>query len=90
VNPPGKVTPAPDCIESALDAGCAALITLESICVRPGEGPNEDVRHPLQQAIESLRQAIAELRSASAGTTRRLPDAFVLRPQGSELSAGPR
>ena len=52
-------------IQTALEASCGALITLESIRARAGDEATEDLRRPIQQAIESLRQAIAELRSAS-------------------------
>ncbi len=62
-------------IKTALEAGCGALITLESVHARAGDGIAEDLR----QAIDSLRLAIAELRSASSHGPTVLPGEFVLR-----------
>ncbi|MGB0091238.1 MAG: hypothetical protein WBP81_01665, partial [Solirubrobacteraceae bacterium] len=66
-------------IQRALEASCGALITLESIRARVGDGATEDLCRPIQQAIESLRQSIAELRSATDDGSRKLPGEFVLR-----------
>ena len=66
-------------IQTALEASCGALITLESIRAQAVDGATADVRRPIQQAIESLRQAIAELRSATDESARLLPGEFVLR-----------
>ena len=66
-------------IQTAIEASCGALITLESLHARAGAGAVEDLRRPIQQAIESLRQTITELRSASDDGTRMPPGGFVLR-----------
>jgi hypothetical protein len=65
-------------IKTAIEASCGALITLESLHVRAGDVATEDLRS-IQQAIESIRGAIAELRSASDDGTRFFPGEFVLR-----------
>jgi hypothetical protein len=72
-------------IQTALEASCGALITLESISVRTGDETPENVRRPLQQAIDSLRLAIGELRCASEKGPGVLPGEFVLRASASAL-----
>ena len=76
-------------IQTALEASCGALITLESIRAQVVNGATEDVRRPIQKAIESLREAIAELRSATDEGTTLLPGEFVLRAALPELGVPP-
>lgn len=66
-------------IQTALEASCGALIVLESIRPRAEDHATEELCRPIQQAIDSLRQAIVELRSASDHGPSRLPKEFVLR-----------
>jgi len=58
--------PASEQVERALEASCGALMTLESMRRDPGERDLDaiGVQGHLQQAIESLRSAIVELRLA--------------------------
>lgn len=66
-------------IQRALEESCSALITLESLRAAFDDGAAEELRSPIEQAIECLRQAIAELRAAAGEDRQILPGEFVLR-----------
>ena len=66
-------------IQSSIEGICGALVTLESLYARAGDGTAEDLRRSIRQAIESLRQAISDLRAVSVDGARLLPGEFVLR-----------
>jgi hypothetical protein len=69
-------------LHAALEASCDTLIVLESIrtaagASRPAAGDGS-VEALAGKAIETLQQAIADLRRASGGCGPRLPQEFVL------------
>jgi hypothetical protein len=72
---------AADHVESALEVICGALVTLESVSESANRGPVDakGVQRLTSQAIESLRQAIAELRLALDAGTATLVPGFVLQ-----------
>jgi hypothetical protein len=58
-----------DDVDAALDASCAALIMLQSLCLStrsPGLSTSGDLVH-VQRAIESVHRAIEELRLTRRG-----------------------
>jgi hypothetical protein len=69
-----------DRLEETLQAGCAALIALESARARAGE-PGSDidmVEAEINRMIAGLRESIAELRALSGERTSVVADGFVL------------
>ena len=81
MNPsPDQRSPA-DHVESALEVICGALVTLESVSESASRDPVDarGVQRVTSQAIESLRQAIAELRLALDAGTATLVPGFVLQ-----------
>jgi len=69
-----------DRLEDALEAGCGALIALESARARGGE-PGSDidsVEAEISRIIACLRESIAELRSLSGERTSVVAGGFVL------------
>ena len=78
-------SPTPDHVHTALEESCGALITLESIRARMADA-GVDIRSMqghITEAIDSLTQAIGELRLARDEQASALALGFVLR-------AGPR
>lgn len=75
-----------DHITTALEANCAALLALETI--RAEASDVTAIQGEVQQAIESLREAIAELR-ASHDQEPSIMLGFVL-PAAAEQSPAPR
>jgi hypothetical protein len=74
---PRDYLPILDHIETALEASCGALITLQSIDV--AAAPNGDGMHGhIAEAIHSLRHAIDELRAAQSRGASGLALGFVL------------
>lgn len=74
--------PATDHLEIALEATCAALITLEALrlrAARPGFDASS-IGRDLAAAAESLRDAIEHLRRSSDVDSRRLAFEFVVCP----------
>lgn len=67
-------------VEAALEANCAALITLESLRARAAHGglDTETADQDLSAAIEAVRQAIADLRLSSRFGVTVLTLGFVL------------
>jgi hypothetical protein len=82
-------TPSADHLESALEASCDALITLEAIPSTSGSeaGDRPRTRLHVAQAIELLRRAIAELQLAHNVDGPGLALGFVLRAE-RERSVG--
>ena len=77
---PERKSPKPAAhIQMALEESCGALITLESLRAEAEEEVPNELQEAVQRAIECLRQAIAELRSAAGEDARVLPGEFVLR-----------
>jgi hypothetical protein len=83
---------ATDHIQTALEAICGALITLESICSQSARAPipGRMLRTQLTRAIESLRQATAELRLARDEEQSVLGLGFVLAPTRGRSGGGSR
>jgi hypothetical protein len=80
---PRDYLPALDRIEGALEASCGALVTLQSITgtadvLRDADGMQAHVG----LAIESLREAIKELRLAQSNGSSALAIGFVLTGNG--------
>jgi hypothetical protein len=76
-----------DRIESSLEAGCTALVILESIEPARLAG---DVHGRLARAIDSLRLAIDELRVVRGTTANPLAHGFVLGRPGRGAHSKPR
>lgn len=77
-----------DHIRTALEANCAALLALETI--RAEASDVTAVQGEVQQAIESLREAIAELRAShDQEPSMMLAHGFVL-PAAAEQSPAAR
>jgi len=89
---PDDCRPAPDHFQTALEASCGALITLESIYAQTAHGPidGSTLQPQLTEAIESLRQATAELRLARDDEPSALALGFVLRSARGGSRAGSR
>jgi hypothetical protein len=85
---PRDYLPALDRIEGALEASCGALLALESInsgtadCLRDGDALQTHVG----LAIDSLREAIEELRLAQSTGSSALAIGFVLQGNGRPRS----
>jgi len=73
---PGDIQPALDHLEAALEASCASLIALES--TRDQVLDSRAVHGQITRGIESIRAAIAELRSAHDSETSLFAFGFVL------------
>jgi hypothetical protein len=74
--------PTPDHVRAALEASCGALIALELIRARMTDAA-DDVRSMqghITEAIDSLTQAIGELRLARDDQASAVALGFVLRP----------
>jgi len=92
---PRDYLPALDHIEAALDASCGALITLQSTRGAPTDRTYDaDRMHAhVAQAVDSLREAIEELRSAQSRGMSGLALGFVLKrnrhaPAGAQSAGG--
>jgi hypothetical protein len=72
---------APDRLEAVLQASCETLIALQVIRA----GAHGEVKTYAEQAIDSLRRAVVELRAASGEEPSALAHGFVtcLSPEGS-------
>lgn len=79
-------------VHVALDASCGTLVTLESLLARAdgqaahetqGEQAAHEARAAIQQAVKSLRVAIAALRCGDDDEGRVLPGEFVLAEEVS-------
>lgn len=71
--------PTPEHLQNALEASCASLVTFQLVCDLEAK-PAFDVRRGQEraaQAIESLRQAISELRMAQSEDPSALALGFV-------------
>ena len=81
---------ATDRIEAALEASCAALVTLESLSFGAGEPSGRQER--VVTAIRSLRHAIEQLRWAQSDHADELALGFVLngRPRPGRRQSRPR
>jgi hypothetical protein len=84
-----------DCLEGALEASCAALVAVECKRARPAEddGDLEDLTEEIVRTISRLREAIADLRSASGEQSSALAGGFVLgtgRESSAETQVRPR
>jgi hypothetical protein len=92
---PRDYLPALDRVEAALEASCAALVTLESINPGAADGTSDidaTQRH-VGLAISALRDAIEELRLAQSDGSSALAIGFVLKgrdraPRGSTADSG--
>jgi hypothetical protein len=86
---PRDCLPALDRIEAALEATCAALMTLESM--NPGSvdaiGGAAGTEAHVQLAISRLRDAVEELRLAQSDGSSALAIGFVLKRKGGEAGA---
>ncbi|MGA2009947.1 MAG: hypothetical protein ABSH51_05340 [Solirubrobacteraceae bacterium] len=78
----------PDRVETALEASCGVLVTLESIHRHADESTSEllTVQAHVQQAIESLRRAIAELRLARTKSPSPMALGFVAAASNEPLA----
>jgi hypothetical protein len=83
MKPPRDSPPTPDHIQAALEASNGALIGLEWIVAQLDEdaGDRASVRQQTRQAIESLRQAIVELRLARGESIGALTLGFILKAE---------
>ncbi len=81
---PRDYLPALDRIEAALEASCAALVTLESINSVAGDGSDngDSMGGHIGLAIGSLRNVIEELRLAQNNGACALAIGFVLKGNG--------
>lgn len=78
----------PDRLRTALEESCAALIALESTRARMTDSSVDPSGvQQLGRAIESLRQAIAQLRMASATEATVLALDFVLEANADQPPA---
>jgi len=88
MTPPRDIRPALAHLESALEASCATLVALQAGALAMPDGGRETaaVRGQLARAVESLREAISELRALHEVETSLLAFGFVLgvdRPRPS-------
>ncbi|MBV8946736.1 MAG: hypothetical protein JO286_25550 [Solirubrobacterales bacterium] len=74
--PRDDIKPALAHLEAALEASCATLVTLEATKTELGDAPVVEAR--LEDAIASLRQAIAAIRVVQAAEANALALGFVL------------
>lgn len=87
---PRDFLPALDRIESALEASCGALVTLESLNPGAADGLRDadGMQAHVGLAIESLRGAIEELRLAQSNGSSALAIGFVLQGNGRPRRGG--
>lgn len=80
---PRAYFPALDRIEGALEAACGALVALQSINgAADGLGEVDGMQTHVGLAVESLREAIEELRMAQSDGASALAIGFVLKGNG--------
>jgi len=75
------IQPALDHLEAALESSCATLIALEATRAQDPDGAHDDagpVQGQIDDAIQSLRAAITELRAIHDVETNMLAFGFVL------------
>ncbi len=92
---PRDIQPALAHLESALEASCATLVALQASALAMPDGGLESgaVRAQLARAIESVREAISELRAVHDVETSMLAFGFVLgadSPRPIARHRGPR
>ena len=77
---PRDIQPALAHLESALEAGCATLVALQASALNMPDGGRETgaVRAQLARAVDSVREAISELRALHDVETSMLAFGFVL------------
>ena len=68
----------PEHIQAALEATCDALLALQVVRARAGARAEADVEPELSQAIDAVREAIGELRSACPGDASVMTLGFVV------------
>ncbi len=85
MTPRRDIQPALSHLESALEASCATLIALQASAFGMPDGAPEtaSVRAQLGRAIESVREAIAELRAMHDIEASTLAYGFVLGAEGT-------
>jgi hypothetical protein len=77
----------PNTIETALEASCATLITLEGLRASAATDPHRTAR--LTQQISLIREGIADLRRGHGDATNALAYGFVLGEVSGAKGRGP-
>lgn len=85
---PREYLPVLDHVEAALEAACAALLTLQSMDVLASNGETDGEREHVADAVLSLRHAINELREAETRGQSGLALGFVLAGGRRKSSGG--